>query len=584
MSAPVARSEQLKGARFGPHEIVGLIGHGATASVFEAQHVALGKAVAVKILHDHLAHDAQIANRFLREGRVAARLRHPNIVDVLDVGVEQGIPYLVMELLHGTDLRVLLGETHLLTLEHALGFLLPIASAIAHAHDLGVIHRDLKPANIFLARDVRDDIVPKLVDFGLSKATGFDDDGALTSTEMVAGTVLYMAPEQTFGMKFASPASDQYSLAAILYECITGEAPFSGDGADGVYALIERIRGALIKPPSMINPRLPADVDGAILRALHAEPTKRFASVRDFARALLPFAPEETVAALQRDFSERPSSSSQPASRAGSRPSIRRAAASARVSSTSRVAANAITRVESPSESGKASASVKRSEKSAPSASRAHKGDAPATSLAAPLPCAPGASPFHMKGNPYRGLVRFVEKSIPGGLDRLCATFEDARIATFLRQPFLASGRYDILPFFPISVALARLLGVPYDVLVETSTSAQARYDARTVYKRIFEGTKVTDIAERISRFNANYYDFGACVGENDSPTMFHIEHQRVPAYMLPWYAPMSVAYTSEVARIMGAVEAKGSSRAPEPAGKQAGFELANVRIEVRWK
>ena len=224
-----------------------LIGHGATASVFEGRHVVLGKRVAVKVLHEHLVNDEQVSARFLREGRVAAKLRHPNTVVVLDVGAEAGVPYLVMELLGGADLRAPPREhARRSPLEHALGLLLPIAAALSHAHDAGVIHRDLKPANIFLARDVRDDILPKLVDFGLSKVDTGETTSSLTATEMVAGTVLYMAPEQTLGVRHSSPASDQYSLAVILYECVTGEAPFS---ADGVYALIERIRTE-IRPPA----------------------------------------------------------------------------------------------------------------------------------------------------------------------------------------------------------------------------------------------------------------------------------------------------------------------------------------------
>ena len=288
MGAFVSRSEQLKGARLGGYEIVRLIGHGATASVFEATHVALGKQVAVKVLHEHLASDEQLQSRFVREGRVAARLRHPNTVDVLDVGVESGLPYLVMELLAGGDLRSLLADIHVLSVEHALGFLLPIASALAQAHDLGVLHRDLKPANIFLSRDLRGDVVPKLVDFGLSKIASGESTSSLTATELIAGTVLYMAPEQTLGVRHSSPASDQYSLGAILYECVTGEAPFT---ADGVYALLERIRSDIVRPPSHLNPRIPEDFDAALLRALHRDPAKRFPSVRALARALLPFAP-----------------------------------------------------------------------------------------------------------------------------------------------------------------------------------------------------------------------------------------------------------------------------------------------------
>jgi serine/threonine protein kinase len=216
VGALLQRSEQLRGTRLGGYEIVRLIGHGATASVFEATHVALGRHVAIKVLHEHLASDEQVQKRFVREGRIVARLRHPNTLSVLDVGVESGLPYLVMELLGGSDLRSLLADIHMLSVEHALEFLLPIASALAQAHDVDVLHRDLKPANIFLSRDLRGDVVPKLVDFGLSKIMAGEPTTSLTAAEVVAGTVLYMAPEQTLGVKHCSPASDQYSLAAIL--------------------------------------------------------------------------------------------------------------------------------------------------------------------------------------------------------------------------------------------------------------------------------------------------------------------------------------------------------------------------------
>ena len=201
---------------------------------------------------------------------------------MIDVGVEGAVPFLVMELLTGQDLRTLLRDAHLLTLEHALAFLLPIASALAQAHDAGVIHRDLKPANIFLARDIRGDVVPKPRRLRPLQARGGESTSSLTATELVAGTVLYMAPEQTLGVKHSSPASDQYSFGAILYECVTGEAPFS---ADGVYALIERIRTEMVRPPSLLNPRIPEEVDAILLRALHRTPAKRFPSVRAFARA-----------------------------------------------------------------------------------------------------------------------------------------------------------------------------------------------------------------------------------------------------------------------------------------------------------
>ena len=253
MSAFLGRSEQLKGTRLGAYEIVRLLGHGATASVFEGVHVSLGKPVAIKLLHEHLADDTQVRARFLREGRVAARVRHPNIVDALDVGEEGDVPYLVMELLVGGDLRALLAEERVLPVERALALLLPIAAGLAHAHEAGVIHRDLKPGNIFLARGRRGDVTPKLVDFGLSKATLGDMTSSLTKAEM-AGTALYMAPEQTLGVKNASPASDQYALAAILYEAVAGQASVRAGG----HARPARSHPeGPIRPPSRLQPRSP---------------------------------------------------------------------------------------------------------------------------------------------------------------------------------------------------------------------------------------------------------------------------------------------------------------------------------------
>ena len=241
------RSEQLKGARLGAYEIVRVVGHGASASVYEGVHVALGKRVAIKVLHEHLADDERVRGRFLREGRVVARLRHPNIVDAHDVGVLDDVPYLVMELLVGQDLRKLLDDKRVLSVERALAILLPVASGLVTAHAAGVIHRDLKPGNVFLARGPRGTLVPKIIDFGLSEVTVGQTTSSVRENDVVAGTALYMAPEQTLGVKNASPASDQYALAAILYEAITGGPPFS---PDVLAVLLDRIRTQPVRPPS----------------------------------------------------------------------------------------------------------------------------------------------------------------------------------------------------------------------------------------------------------------------------------------------------------------------------------------------
>jgi serine/threonine-protein kinase len=527
----VARSEALRGSRLGSYAIVRLVGHGATASVFEGIHVALGKPVAIKILHEHLADDEQVRNRFVREGRVAARLKHPNIVVVLDVGVEGTAPYLVMELLTGGDLRSLMADVLVLTPEHALGFLLPIASALAHAHDAGVVHRDLKPANIFLARDVRDDVVPKLVDFGLSKiASG--EASSLTATELVAGTVLYMAPEQTLGVRHASPASDQYSFATILYECITGQPPFS---ADGVYALIERIRAGQPRPPSHVNPRLPEALDDVILRAMSHDPSRRYPSIRALGRALLPFASQAVAAELQRDFAE-------PAQR---------------------VAEERVTEPPSEPTPDVLVSSVR---------------------VASPLPCPPGQSPFHIKGLPYRGFVHLVGKTVPGGLDAFAAALDDPRLATFVQQPFLASARYDVLPLLPLFMALARVIQTPFETLVRETATAQVRYDARTAYQRVLSGASPAAITEKIGRFGAQYYDFGTFTGTNPEPGVTVIVHAGVPAYLQPWYLPMHVQYTLEVARLCGGTDVRVLSSQTVPDGDKDGFPLVATTTALHWK
>jgi serine/threonine protein kinase len=544
-----ARSEQLKGTRFGAYEVVRLVGHGATASVFEATHVSLDKPVAIKLLHEHLAADVQVTSRFLREGRVAARLQHPNIVNVLDVGTDQGVPYLVMELLSGSDLRALLADVGSLSVEHALGFLLPILSALVHAHAAGVVHRDLKPANIFLARDAREIVVPKLVDFGLSKlaTAGGELSSALTATGLIAGTVLYMAPEQTFGVRNSSPASDQYSLAAILYEAITGLPPFQGDG---VYALLDEIRSAAIRPPSALKAGIPEGFDAVVLRAMDRDPAKRWPSVRTFGRELLRFA-GPTAGPFERDFADR---TSEPKTSASLLPSGRRVAA--------RSAPEVETRLEDP----------------APSLTRE---TGSATRRIAPLPCPAGSGPFHIKGLHYRSFMFHVSRTV--GLEAFLEKLEDESLVKFVSQPFLASRRYDIFPFVPLFATLAGVLGLSLDTLIRTSTAAQVRYDAKTAYKLILDANRPEDIADRVGRFNSHIYDFGkysALVPDKNHVT---IVFEQIPAYLEPWFESMHVVYAIESLRLSGASDVVVVSHQGEKAGTSSGYPLRTYRTTLRW-
>ena len=225
---------------------------------------------------------------------------------------------------------------------------------------------------------------------------------------------------------------------------------------------------------------------------------------------------------LERDFVDRPSGRDAATSKVESRPSIKKAAADAE------------TRIEP---------------------------DASEVRLAAPLPCPPGKSPFRIKGMPYRGLLHLVTKALPGGLDAFCASLEDERLRAFVRQPFLATARYDILPFLPLSLALARAFGLPFDDFVRRCAEGQSRYDARTVFKAMWANATIAGIADRISRFGAQYYDFGKFTGEVPEPNMLAIVHAGVPAYVYPWYAPMHVAYTEECARMLGATDLVSSTQ-----------------------
>jgi serine/threonine-protein kinase len=292
-------SDPMRPARLGPYAIVRPLGHGGMASVYEAVHVGLGKRVAIKVMQPHLAAHETTSARFVREGRAVAKVRHAHVVDVFDVGAHEGVPYLVMELLEGTDLADYLKCHTRLGLAEAVDIMLPVCSAVAAAHEAGIVHRDLKPANIFLSRGVRGGVHPKVLDFGISTFMEKEGDLDLTHTQTMLGTVRYMSPEQTRGAKFADARSDQYSLGVMLYLCTTGQVPFSGEG---VYETIHAIRNAPLLPPGVVNPALPRELDAVVARALSRDPNGRFPSVVELGRALLPFATRRSSAGWEREF------------------------------------------------------------------------------------------------------------------------------------------------------------------------------------------------------------------------------------------------------------------------------------------
>jgi tRNA A-37 threonylcarbamoyl transferase component Bud32 len=288
------------GARIGNFVLVREIGSGGMGQVFESRHVKLGKRVAIKLLHRELTASRKAVRRFRREGRACSRIRHPHVVQVLDTGVQDGQPYLVMELVEGVDLATWLREKGRLEPSELADIFLPICSALSAVHQSGVVHRDLKPSNVILTRSRPHALHPVLVDFGIAKLSFSETTDDLTNTESTVGTVAYMAPEQTRSARAADSATDQYALGVMLYECATGRRPFQGESQ---YDLMHAILHGEVTPPSSHRADLGQQFDALVLRALHRTPGERFPSVHALGAALLAIASARAWAEWGPEFS-----------------------------------------------------------------------------------------------------------------------------------------------------------------------------------------------------------------------------------------------------------------------------------------
>ncbi|HEY2514499.1 MAG TPA: protein kinase [Polyangiaceae bacterium] len=261
------------------------IGRGGMGVVHEATHRALGKRVAIKTFHPHLAARPDCRARFVGEGRAIAQVRHPHVVEVFDLGEEDGAPYLVMELLEGSTLTERLAHGRVLSLAETVDLALPLTSALSAAHAAGVVHRDVKPSNVFLRNGALGE--PCILDFGVSKHASPALVEELTQSGTIVGSYPYFSPEHTRGAKAVTALSDQYSLAVVLYECVTGARPFEGGSA---YELMHAIATRDVQAPSRVRSSIPPAFDAVLLRAMHREPLNRYPSMRAFGSALLGFA------------------------------------------------------------------------------------------------------------------------------------------------------------------------------------------------------------------------------------------------------------------------------------------------------
>jgi serine/threonine protein kinase len=267
----------------GRYEIVEPLAQGGMGAVFRARRRLLGDEVALKIVRSDIGGDQAARERFLRESRACAQLRHPNIVSILDYNLDaEGRPFLVMELLNGPSLRQQIGTRGALPLEEVQAIVAPLCGALQLAHDQGLLHRDLKPANV-VAHDFGGGTrVHKIVDFGLVRVQS-SDSTRLTGAHQFVGTISYASPEQIFGGE-VDARSDQYSLAVVTYELLTGRAPF--EESDPVQ-LVNALMNKVFPPPSEVRPGLPKWVDVVLGRALAKAPGDRYDSMAHFSRALL---------------------------------------------------------------------------------------------------------------------------------------------------------------------------------------------------------------------------------------------------------------------------------------------------------
>ena len=301
LAAP--RADQEPAPRLGPGLVVAgkyrltqVLRHGGMGSVWVATHLALESPVAIKFMslapapklgHAETTNDreeiAALRARFEREAKAAAQIRSANVVQILDYGIDRGMPYLVMELLKGEDLGTRLARNKRLDLGETVRILAPLSRALDRAHQSGLVHRDLKPENVFLCDEGGEEIV-KILDFGVAKTLHGDRQvGTPTLEGTVVGSPHYMSPEQAMGSTDVDHRSDLWSLAVIAFRALTGARPFEGNL---LLETVVKICSGPIPTATSVASDLGADIDAFFKRALSREPNERFQSARELVSAL----------------------------------------------------------------------------------------------------------------------------------------------------------------------------------------------------------------------------------------------------------------------------------------------------------
>lgn len=305
MSAPLPDAASSSAAKVKPGDLIAdkyrverVLGRGGMGIVVAATHIELGKLRALKFMTPEALRSGTSVERFHREARITAELSSEHIAKVVDTGrLDDGTPYLVMEYLEGRELSSIIKEDGPLSYQQAAFYLIQACDGLAEAHARGIIHRDIKPGNLFLT--TRADGVPcvKVLDFGISKMAAEIVDGSLTRTDQILGSPFYIAPEQLHSTSDVDGRADIWSLGVVLYEMLIGKPPFLGDTLPQIVAAV---LSGNAKPPSEVDPKIPAPFDAIFEHCTQQNRDKRFATVAELANELLPFAGPQAAPLVER--------------------------------------------------------------------------------------------------------------------------------------------------------------------------------------------------------------------------------------------------------------------------------------------
>lgn len=263
--------------QLGRYEVIRELGQGAMGVVYQAKDPLIDRVVAIKTINLGLAQEGkdEYEGRFYQEAKAAGRLNHPNIVTIYDVGKSGEVAYIAMEFLQGRELRDIMNDAGLLPIDHVLDIVAQVASGLAYAHEYDIVHRDVKPSNIMVIRDGH----VKITDFGIARMASA---GVRTQTGMVLGSPKYMSPEQVMG-KALDQRSDIFSLGVMLYEMLTGNAPFNGEN---VNSIMYQTLNATPAMPNTLNPLVPDMLNFIVAKALAKSVEDRYQNAKDLASDL----------------------------------------------------------------------------------------------------------------------------------------------------------------------------------------------------------------------------------------------------------------------------------------------------------